>query len=106
MALTRMPRLGLLAFSCALIIAIWPSEAFKKKKEDETQTLQVPKDPPGAVVAETRRLVFHVTPLTAKGLLSQQVRESLKALFRLSGSSSVVKLRAFVAGSGDVRRVR
>jgi enamine deaminase RidA (YjgF/YER057c/UK114 family) len=58
------------------------------------------------VLAETRRLVFHVTPLSAKGLLSQQVRGALKALSRSSGSSTVVKLRAFVAGSGDVRRVR
>lgn len=102
-----MPRLALLALGCAVWIAIGPAEAFKKKKkEDETQTLQVPKDPPGAVVAETRRLVFHVTPLSARGLLSQQVRDALKALFRLSGSSTVVKVRAFVAGSGDVRRVR
>jgi enamine deaminase RidA (YjgF/YER057c/UK114 family) len=83
-----------------------PAEAFKKKKEDETQTLQVPKDPPAAVLAETRRLVFHVTPLSGKGLLSQQVRDALKTLFRISGSSTVVKVRAFVAGSGDVRRVR
>jgi enamine deaminase RidA (YjgF/YER057c/UK114 family) len=102
-----MPRLGLLALSCALLISIWPAEAFKKKKkEEETQVLQVPKDPPGAVIAETRRLVFHTTPLSAKGLLSQQVRDALKAMFRLAGSSTVVKVRAFVAGSGDVRRVR
>jgi enamine deaminase RidA (YjgF/YER057c/UK114 family) len=101
-----MPRLGRLALGCALLIAIWPAEAFKKKKEEETQTLQVPKDPPSAVAAETRRLVFHVTPLSAKGLLSQQVRDALKALFRLTGSLTVVKVRAFVAGSGDVRRVR
>ena len=99
-------RLGLLALGCALLMATWPAEAFKKKKEDETQTLQVPKDPPAAVVAETRRLVFHVTPLSGKGLLSQQVRDALKALSHATGSASVVKLRAFVAGSGDVRRVK
>jgi enamine deaminase RidA (YjgF/YER057c/UK114 family) len=102
-----MHRLGLLAIGCALLIATWPADAFKKKKkEEETQTLIVPKDPPTAVVAETKKLVFHVTPLSAKGLLSQQVREALKALSRLSGSASVVKVRAFVAGTGDVRRVR
>src|SRR5438132_1610886 len=101
-----MHRLGLLFFGCALLVATWPADAFKKKKEDETQTLVVPKDPPGAVVADARRLVFHVTPLSAKGLLSQQVRDALKALFRLSGSASVVKVRAFAAGTGDVRRVR
>jgi enamine deaminase RidA (YjgF/YER057c/UK114 family) len=102
-----MPRLALLALGCALVLAIRPAAGFKKKKkEDETQTLQVPKDLPNAVVAETRRLVFQVTPLSAKGLLSQQVRDAVKALFRLSGTSSVVKVRAFVAGTGDVRRVR
>jgi enamine deaminase RidA (YjgF/YER057c/UK114 family) len=102
-----MHRLRLLAVGCALLIASWPADAFKKKKkEEETQTLVVPKEPPTAVVAETRRLAFHVTPLSAKGLLSQQVRDALKALSRLSGSASVVKLRAFVAGTGDVRRVR
>jgi enamine deaminase RidA (YjgF/YER057c/UK114 family) len=106
MTLTRMRRLGLLALSCALLIAFWPAEAYKKKKEDETQTLQVPKDPPSAVAAETKRLVFHVTPLSNKGLLSQQIKDGLKALFRLTGSSTVVKVRAFVAGSGDMRRVR
>lgn len=62
------------------LIAIWPAEAFKKKKEEETQTLQVPKDPPSAVAAETRGLVFHVTPLSAKGLLSQQVRDARHSL--------------------------
>jgi enamine deaminase RidA (YjgF/YER057c/UK114 family) len=101
-----MHRLPLLAFGCALLLSTWPADAFKKKKEEETQTLVIPKDPPSAVVADTRRLAFHVTPLSAKGLLSQQVRDALKALGRLSGSSSVVKVRAFVAGTGDVRRVR
>ncbi|MBI1788179.1 MAG: hypothetical protein HYR60_11590 [Acidobacteria bacterium] len=77
----------------------------KKKKEEETQTLEVPKDPPAATTAETRRLVFHVTPLSGKGLLSQQVREALKALMKTAGSAQIVKLRAMVAGSGDLRRV-
>ena len=101
-----MQRLGVLAIGVALLLLVLPADAFKKKKEEETQTLVVPKDPPSAVVAETKRLVFHVTPLSGKGLLSQQVRDSLKALSRLTGSSTVVKIRAFVAGTGDVRRVR
>jgi enamine deaminase RidA (YjgF/YER057c/UK114 family) len=78
----------------------------KKKKEEETQTLQVPKDLPSAVVGDTRRLTFHVTALSAKGLLSQQIRDALKAVGRDSGNSTVLKIRAFVAGSGDLRRVR
>ena len=49
---------------------------------------------------------FHVTPLSAKGLLSQQIRDALKATARDAGSETVLKIRAFVAGSGDLRRVR
>jgi enamine deaminase RidA (YjgF/YER057c/UK114 family) len=47
-----------------------------------------------------------VTPLSSKGLLSQQVRDALKALAREAGGDTVLKIRAFVGGSGDVRRVR
>jgi len=77
-----------------------------KKKEEQTQTLQVPKELPSAVVGDTRRLTFHVTPLSGKGLLSQQVRDALKAVGRDSNGATVLKIRAFVAGSGDLRRVR
>src|SRR5262249_58676085 len=76
------------------------------KKEEQTQTLQVPRDLPGAVVGDTRRLTFRVTPLSSKGLLSQQIRDALKAVGRDSGGETVLKIRAFVAGSGDLRRVR
>ncbi len=97
---------ALVALACWLAIAAWPAEQRKKKKEEETQTLQLPKELPGAVVGETRRLTFHVTPLSAKGLLSPQIRDSLKALLKETGSNQVLKIRAFVAGSGDLRRVR
>ncbi len=56
------------------------------------------------MTAETDRLAFQVTPLSSKGLLSQQTREALKGLLR-SSHGTIVKLRAFVAGSGDLRRV-
>ena len=78
----------------------------KKNKEDITQTLQLPKELPVAVTGETRRLTFHVTPLSARGLLSAQVRDALKALMHETGGNPVLKIRAFVAGSGDLRRVR
>ena len=71
-----------------------------------TQVLQLPKDPPSAVVAETARLGFYVSPLSSRGLLSQQVRDALKAMQRNLGGANIVKLRAFVAGSGDMRRVQ
>src|SRR5438876_2072580 len=97
---------AVVAIACGLIVAAGLAADKKKKKEEETQTRQVPKDLPGAVVGETRRLTFHVTPLSAKGLLSAQVRDALRALLRESGSNQVLKIRAFVAGSGDLRRVR
>ena len=76
----------------------------KKKDEDITQTLPPSKELPGAVTAETSRLAFGVSPLMGKGLLSQQTREALKALLK-TNHGTIVKLRAFVAGSGDLRRV-
>jgi enamine deaminase RidA (YjgF/YER057c/UK114 family) len=78
----------------------------KPKKEEITQVLQLPKELPSAVTGETRRLTFHVTPLSSRGLLSAQVRDALKALTRETGGDPVLKIRAFVAGSGDLRRVR
>ena len=78
----------------------------KKDKEEVTQVLQLPKDLPSAVVGDTRRLVFHVTPLSGKGLLSPQIRDALKVLQHETGGETVLKIRAFVAGSADLRRVR
>src|ERR1041384_4949797 len=95
----------LVALTCALSLLVAAPQR-KKKKEEETQTLQVPKELPSAVVGDTRRLTFHVTALSAKGLLSQQIRDALKAVARDSGGETVLKIRAFVAGSGDLRRVR
>ncbi len=80
-----------------------------KKKADEEprpQVLEVLPDPPEAVVAESGRLSFQVSPLSDKGLLSQQVRDALKALTRLNHGASIIKVRAFVAGSGDLRRIK
>ncbi len=88
--------------TCVAALAV----AAKKKKEDETQVLQLPRELPAAVAGDTRRLSFAVTPLSAKGLLSQQVREALKNLERQASGSPIVHIRAFVAGTGDLRRVR
>jgi len=68
--------------------------------------LQLPTELPAVTTGNPRRLKFYVTPLTGKGLLTHQIREALKALERQSGGETVLKIRAFVAGSGDVRRVR
>jgi len=81
-------------------------EGKKRKNEPVTQTLETLPDPPAYVVAETRKLVFHIAPMSAKGLLSQQVRDGIKTLWRLNGGATIVRLRAFVAGTGDLRRVQ
>lgn len=99
-----MTRCKLLAALLAVAVTAYPFE--KKKKEEITQTLEILKDPPASVTAETSRLIFHVSPLSAKGLLSQQVKDGLKAVLKSAGGASIVKLRAFVAGSGDLRRVQ
>lgn len=78
----------------------------KEKKEEMTQVHEVPPDPPSAVTAETGRLEFMVSPMTGKGLLSAQVRDAIKALKSQSKGGQIVKLRAFVAGTGDLRRVQ
>src|SRR5262249_1910886 len=70
-----------------------------------TQTLELPKDPPTVITADVHRMVFRVTPLTAKGLLSAQTRDAVKALLKTTSGENVVRIRAFVAGTGDLRRV-
>ena len=79
----------------------------KKKKEvpEITQQLEVIPDPPVAVTAETARLSFYLSPLSAKGLLSQQTRDAIKAVRTAAHGAPIVKVRAFVAGTGDLRRV-
>jgi hypothetical protein len=63
-------------------------------------------DAPAAVAGTTAGLVFHVSPLSNKGLLSQQIEDAIKALDKANGGATFLKLRAFVAGAGDLRRVQ
>lgn len=105
-------------FTLALLVAALPGGAQKRKKDtalqlDEEvgkkrvmQTLDVLPDPPAAVTADASKLIFHVTPITTNGLLSKQTRLSLKVLLNSVKKARIVKLRAFVAGSGDTRRVQ
>jgi enamine deaminase RidA (YjgF/YER057c/UK114 family) len=93
--------IGITALGVA--VSLWAGK--KKNPDDITQTLELPKDPPAVAVGETRRLMFSVSPLSGKGLLSQQTRDALKAILKENGGVPVVHIRAFVAGSGDVRRV-
>jgi enamine deaminase RidA (YjgF/YER057c/UK114 family) len=92
----------------ALLLALAPvgrTADRQQEKEPPTQELETFPEPPAAVTAEAGRLAFHVSPLSSKGLLSQQVRDGLRVLLGQAGNGSIVKLRAFVAGSGDTRRV-
>jgi enamine deaminase RidA (YjgF/YER057c/UK114 family) len=86
------------------IPVVAPEDKKKKKGDDVTQAPPPSAELPAAVTAETDRLAFQVSPLESKGLLSQQTRDALKALLK-SNRGPIVKLRAFVAGSGDLRRV-
>jgi len=83
---------------------VLPEGKQKKQKKQEEQTLQPSRELPNTIVTETDHLTFDVSPLSAKGLLSQQTRDALKTLLR-NNHGTIVKLRAFVAGSGDLRRV-
>jgi len=102
----RIPRETLAALTCGLLAVCILAGQKKKDKEEITQVLRLPGELPNAVVGDTRRLAFHTTPLSAKGLLSPQVREALKALHHQADGETVLKIRAFVAGSADLRRVR
>jgi enamine deaminase RidA (YjgF/YER057c/UK114 family) len=100
---------GILALAIVSGVTAAANQKKKKKKKNEeeiTQTLPVLPDPPPAVSADSTRLIFRSAPLSGKGLLSQQVREALKALIRDSRGASIIKIRAFVAGTGDMRRVQ
>jgi enamine deaminase RidA (YjgF/YER057c/UK114 family) len=100
-------RIGIkiLAAACAVMLFTPPMLCKKKKPEEITQTLELPKDPPAVTTADLHRMVFRVTPLSAKGLLSAQTRDAVKLMLKQTAGESVVRVRAFVAGSGDLRRV-
>ena len=93
--------------SLVIVVALLAASSDKKKKHDRdpeplTQALQLPPELPAVTVADADHVVFQVTPVRGDGLLSQQLREALKTLFRQD--RPLVKLRAFVAGTGDTRR--
>ncbi len=95
----------LVAAACAVTLLCLPLLSKKKKPEDVTQVLELPKEPPSVITADPHRMVFRVTPLSAKGLLSAQTRDAVKAMLKSTSGETVVRVRAFVAGSGDLRRV-
>jgi enamine deaminase RidA (YjgF/YER057c/UK114 family) len=102
-----MPHSRIIASLAGILLLGQPGlAADKKEKEEETQVLEILRDPPAAITADAERLVFLVSPLSTKGLLSRQVRDGLKALSKAARGAAIVKIRAFVSGSGDLRRVQ
>ncbi len=98
---------GILALTLVAGIAFAAKKKKKKKEVEEiTQTLPLLPDPPSAITTDAANLQFHIAPLSPKGLLSQQVRDGLKALMHDAKGGTIVKIRAFVAGTGDMRRVQ
>ena len=59
-----------------------------------------------ALSAETAMLEFRVLPLLTSGGLGAQIHRSVNLLLRETKNEDVIKLRAFVAGPGDARRVQ
>ncbi len=98
--------LFLLILTATQVIFAQKRKSKKPEEEPKPQVLAVLPQPPEALTVETARLTYQVSPLSDKGLLSQQVRDALKALERQARGGTLVKLRAFVAGSGDLRRVK
>jgi hypothetical protein len=100
-------RIALVSILLAAVSA--PVSAGQKKRKDEEpkpQVLPLPKELPRAQVVDSRTLGFRVTPLLKNGRLSVQIKDTLANLLRDTHNGTIVKLRAFVAGAGDSRRVQ
>lgn len=78
----------------------------KKSTEPKSEVLPLPPELPMALGAETEELDFHISPLLKTGGLGAQIRQSLNDLIRDTHGETIIKLRAFVAGAGDARRVQ
>lgn len=95
-----------IAVCMALVVREMPAQRNKKKYEEpKPQILPLPPNMPMALATETASLDFHISPLLKTGGLSAQIRRSLNDLIRDTHGETIVKLRAFVAGAGDARRV-
>jgi hypothetical protein len=79
--------------------------AQKTQQDKLSQKLKLPQEPPLVAIGETSLLTFQVSPLSGKGLLSEQTREALKAILKLNKNTPIIHIRAFSAGNGDVRRI-
>jgi enamine deaminase RidA (YjgF/YER057c/UK114 family) len=91
---------------CLLAGAIVLLPQRRKNEEPKTQVLPLPPELPMAVAANTHALDFHISPMLKTGRLSTQIHQSLADLIRDTRGETIIKLRAFVSGAGDARRVQ
>ena len=94
--------------AAVLVFACAPATAAQKHKNQEpkSQVLPLPPELPRALLADTNTLDFHISPLLKVGGLSAQIHQSLNDLIRDTHGETIIKMRAFVAGAGDARRVQ
>lgn len=91
--------------SISLLLSATASQRHKHD-EPKSQVAPLPPQPPMALKVERGNLDFHLSPLLKAGGLAAQIRRSLNDLIRDTKGEKIVKLRAFVAGAGDARRVQ
>ena len=94
------------AFTLLALVLSAAQNNSRKYQEPKPQVLPLPVELPMALTADTATLDFHISPLLRTGGLSAQIRQSLNNLINDTHGETIVKLRAFVAGTGDARRVQ
>lgn len=98
-------RFLLALITCAAVVAAGQRDS-KKYQAPKSQVQPLPTELPMAITADTETLDFHISPILKTGGLSAQIRQSLNELIRDTRGETIVKLRAFVAGTGDARRLQ
>ena len=105
-----MARLHVEAVIVALVVAFAMPKLRAQSWDDgekfQTEVVELPPEPAAAVTAESTRLIFGIASPRVEGLLSKQVHDTVKSLSSSLKRERMIRLRAFVAGSGDTRRVR
>lgn len=90
----------------AAILSFANQRRGKKYEEPKSQVLPLPRELPLVLPVETAGLTFYNVPLLKTGGLAAQIRRSLSDLLRDTKGKTVIKVRAFVSGTGDARRVQ
>src|SRR5690349_10130456 len=106
LAASSLAMVGLLALAFVYSPGLYAQKRSKKNEEPKSQVLPLPPELPMVLAADTQSLDFHISPLLKSGGLAVQIRRSLTDLLRDTRGERIVKLRAFVSGVGDARRVQ